>query len=230
MSSLQDLRSLNALKRRVVACRLCPRLVEYREGVKPRASFAGEDYWRKPVPGFGDVDGRLLVVGLSPALHGGNRTGRVFTGDSSGRFLVRALHAAGFANQPLSESRGDGLVYTDCYVTAAVKCAPPGDRPTPSEFMNCAPYLDREVSMMKNLTSVLTLGGMAFRSYLGHLSRTGVDIAGFKFSHGGIFRFEGRPTLYASYHPSPRNTNTGVLTQPMLVKVLLGIRAGFLKA
>jgi uracil-DNA glycosylase len=220
----------NALKGRVIACRLCPRLVKFRENVKPRTSFAGEDYWRRPVPGFGDINGRLLVVGLSPAAHGANRTGRVFTGDSSGRFLVRALHSAGFANQPLSEARGDGLVYTDCYVTAAVKCAPPGDKPSRAEFRNCSTYLDEEISMMTNLRSVLTLGALAFRAYLDHLSRTGEDIRGLKFSHGNIYRFEGRPTVYASYHPSPRNTNTGVLTQDMLAKVLGGICSDFLKA
>ena len=221
---------LKALDRKVVACRLCPRLVEFRESVRPRAAFASEEYWRRPVTGFGDINGRLLVVGLSPAAQGGNRTGRVFTGDSSGRFLVRALHSAGFANQPISESRDDGLVYTDCYVTAAVRCAPPGDRPSPEEFRNCSPFLDGEISMMKDLKCVLALGALAFRAYLGHLSRKGVDVRGTRFSHGGVFRFEGAPTLYASYHPSPRNTNTGVLTQEMLTRVLGRIRTSSLRA
>lgn len=230
MSARRGLDSANALGRRIISCRLCPRLVNYRESVKPRASFVGEDYWRRPVPGFGDINGQLLVIGLSPAAHGGNRTGRVFTGDSSGRFLARALHSAGFANQPISESRGDGLVYTDCYVTAAVKCAPPGDRPSPAEFQNCSQYLDREISMMKNLKSVLTLGALAFRAYLDHLSRTGTDVKGLTFSHGKTFHFEGSPALYASYHPSPRNTNTGVLTEPMLLDVLREIRFDLLKA
>jgi uracil-DNA glycosylase len=230
MSGSTGLSSTAVLERRVVACRRCPRLVKFREGVKPRPSFAGEEYWRRPVPGFGDINGRLLVIGLSPAASGGNRTGRVFTGDSSGRFLVRALHSAGFANQPLSESRSDGLIYTDCYVTAAVKCAPPRDRPSPAEFRNCSTYLDREISMMGNLRSVLTLGALAFRAYLDHLSRTGADIKGLKFSHGKVYRFEGRPSVYASYHPSPRNTNTGVLTQEMLTSVLGLIRSDFPKA
>ncbi|HLQ06189.1 MAG TPA: uracil-DNA glycosylase [Nitrososphaerales archaeon] len=217
-SDAQD--SARALTRAVVACRRCPRLVSYREGVSPRASFASQRYWRKPVPGFGDLNGRLLVLGLAPALHGGNRTGRVFTGDSSGRFLVRALYDAGFANNPISESLDDGLVYTDCYVTAAVKCVPPGDKPAKEEFENCSAYLDAEISMMKNLTAVLALGALSFRAYIDHLDRQGVDVKGVKFLHGGDFKFKKGPALYASYHPSPRNTNTGKLTQKMLVSVL----------
>ena len=217
-SDAQD--SAKALTHTVVACRRCPRLVSYREGVSPRASFASQRYWRKPVPGFGDLNGRLLVLGLAPALHGGNRTGRVFTGDSSGRFLVRALYDAGFANNPISESLDDGLVYTDCYVTAAVKCVPPGDKPAKEEFENCSAYLDAEISMMKNLTAVLALGALSFRAYIDHLDRQGVDVKGVKFLHGGDFKFKKGPALYASYHPSPRNTNTGKLTQKMLVSVL----------
>lgn len=182
------------------------------------------------MPGFGDLRGRLMIIGLAPARTGALRTGRIFTGDASARLLVRALHSAGFANQPISESKDDGLIYTDCYVTAAVKCAPPGDRPSPAEFRNCSPYLDREVSMMKNLEAVLALGALAFRAYLDHLSQTGTSIRGVRFTHGGVFHFEGRPALYASYHPSPRNTNTGVLTQEMLVKVLRRIRSDLLKA
>ena len=182
------------------------------------------------MPGFGDLGGRLMIIGLAPARTGALRTGRIFTGDASARFLVRALHSAGFANSPGSESRDDGLVYTDCYVTAAVKCAPPGDRPSPAEFRNCSPYLDAEVSMMKNLEAVLVLGALAFKAYLDHLSRTGAGIRGASFAHGRVFRSEGRPALYASYHPSPRNTNTGVLTQEMLVRVLRRIHSDFLKA
>ncbi|MDG6988365.1 MAG: uracil-DNA glycosylase [Nitrososphaerota archaeon] len=213
-----------ALRARIVSCRRCPRLVRYREGIEPRASFAGQRYWRKPVPGFGDVDGRLLVLGLAPAQHGGARTGRIWTGDASSAFLVRALHATGFANQPRSESAEDGLVYRGCYLTAAVKCAPPGDKPTAEEFANCSPFLDQEVALMKNLEGVLALGSMAFRAYLSHLARSGADARGAKFVHGGVYRLAGSPTLYASYHPSPRNTNTGKLTQGMLVRVLRVIR------
>jgi uracil-DNA glycosylase family 4 len=179
------------------------------------------------VPGFGDLRGRLLVLGLAPAAHGGNRTGRVFTGDSSGRFLVRALHTTGFASTPTSESLEDGLTYHDCYVTAAVKCAPPGDRPAENEFQNCSRYMDAEIAFMENLESVLVLGALAFRAYLSHLHRHGVDVGRLRFSHGRVYPFDGSPTLYASYHPSPRNTNTGVLTQAMLVAVLEKIRSDF---
>ena len=224
-ASKRDWRSSpESLRLRVVDCRLCPRLVEFRETVKPKASLSHERYWRKPVTGFGDIGGRLLVLGLAPAASGGNRTGRVFTGDSSGRFLVKALHAAGFANQPVSESGEDGLVYTDCYLTAAVKCAPPGDRPTQAEFLNCSSYLEAEIAPMRNLKAVLALGSLAFRAYLDHLNRVGVSTRGVRFGHGAKFTFEGVPTLYGSYHPSPRNTNTGKLTQGMLVSVLRRIR------
>jgi len=219
--------SSSALRRKVVACRLCPRLVEYREQVRPKASFGSQQYWSRPVPGFGDLNGRLLVIGLAPAVHGGNRTGRVFTGDSSGRFLVRALHTARFANQPVSESMDDGLVYADCYVTAAVKCAPPGDRPTVDEFANCSVYLDAEIALMKNLKTVLALGALAFKSYLDHLRAEGANVKGLEFAHGRAYTFPEKPTLYASYHPSPRNTNTGLLTHRMLVALLERIRSGF---
>jgi uracil-DNA glycosylase family 4 len=211
------------LRQKIIKCRRCPRLTQFRERVKPRASYSTQHYWRRPVPGFGDLDGRLLVLGLAPALHGGNRTGRVFTGDSSGRFLIKALHAAGFANQPISESIDDGLVYLDCYLTAAVKCAPPGDRPTNLEFENCSVYLSTELALMKNLRAVLVLGAMAFNAYRGQVGlRRGAGA--FKFAHGKKYTIKGGPTLYASYHPSPRNTNTGRLTEDMLVSVLENIR------
>ena len=217
------------LRKTIIQCRLCPRLVTYRETAKPRPTFAKEHYWRKPVPGFGDLNGRLLVIGLAPASSGGMRTGRIFTGDLSSTFLVASLYSAGFANQSRSDFLDDGLVYTDCYVTAALKCAPPGDKPTPQEFANCAPYLDEEVALMRNLVSVLALGALAFRAYMGHLSRKGVRVRGLRFKHGEIYRFQGMPTLYASYHPSPRNTNTGKLTPAMLAGVLTEIKRGFAK-
>ena len=152
------------------------------------------------------------------------RTGRIFTGDASSSFLVDALHAAGFANQPSSDSLDDGLVYTDCYLTAAVKCAPPGDKPTLQEFANCSPYLEDELALLTNLESVLALGSIAFRACLGHMRRGGANVAGARFEHGAVYRFRGMPALYASYHPSPRNTNTGKLTHPMLLGVLRKIR------
>ena len=215
------------LYQRIIQCRLCPRLVDYRENVKPRASFARERYWRRPVPGFGDLNGRLLVIGLAPATSGGMRTGRIFTGDLSSTFLVAALHSAGFANQSRSDSLDDGLSYIDCYLTAAVKCAPPGDKPTPVEFASCAPYLDEEIALMEKLESVLALGAFAFKAYLGHLARRGIGVRGLKFAHGEVYRFPEMPTLYASYHPSPRNTNTGKLTHSMLAGVLANIKRDF---
>lgn len=199
--------------------------MEFRESVPVRASYSNQEYWRKPVPGFGDLGGGLLVLGLAPAAQGGNRTGRIFTGDASSRFLVKALHATGFANKPLSESVDDGLVYSGCYLTAAVKCAPPGDRPSVEEFANCREYLDSEIGLMKNLKAILALGALAFGAYLETLERNSVEADGAKFIHGKKYAFEGFPTLYCSYHPSPRNTNTGRLTMPMLVSVLERIKS-----
>lgn len=215
------------LSRAVVSCEKCPRLREYARFVANNrpARFADSDFWARPVPGFGDLDARVLIIGLAPARTGGGRTGRIFTGDATSTFLVRALHEAGFANQPRSESRRDGLLYTDCYLTAAVKCAPPGDKPSRDEVINCSHYLDREMVLLRRLSSVLALGSLAFRAYLDHLVRTGVDVRGCKFSHGAVYRFEGHPALYASYHPSPRNTNTGVLTARMLSAVLERVKS-----
>lgn len=154
----------------------------------------------------------------------GDRTGRVFTGDESARFLVRALYEAGYANQPTSESSDDGLAYTDCYVTAVVKCAPPQNRPIAKEFENCGVYLDSELRLLRNVRSVLALGGGAFGAYLGHVKKKGITTRGARFAHGSRYTFEGLPTLYASYHPSPQNTYTGRLTKEMLLSVLVKIR------
>lgn len=219
--------SERALRRRIVSCTLCPRLVEYRQNIEPKGAWADQAYWRRPVPGFGDLGARLLVIGLAPASHGGERTGRIFTGDASSRFLVKALHSAGFANQPISESRGDGLVYTDCYLTAAVKCAPPGDRPDPGEVRACSRHLEEEIALLSNLRAVLALGSLAFRAYLDHLGKAGTHARVGRFSHGAVLRFEEGPALYTSYHPSPRNTHTGKLTIEMLMKVLNRIKDDF---
>ena len=207
-----------------MVCRRCPRLVGFRENVVPRAAYQRDRYWRKPVPGFGDPDAELVVVGLAPAAQGGNRTGRVFTGDNSGRFLVRALHKAGFANQPVSESRDDGLVYSNCYVTAAVKCAPPGDRPSRSEFDRCGAYLDAELVLLKRAKVILALGSLAMRAVVESERRRGHATPGLEFAHGARYRITGGRLLVASYHPSPRNTNTGKLTENMLTGLLLWIK------
>ena len=208
----------------IVQCRRCPRLVRYRETVPPRKRFGSERYWRRPVPGFGDPEASLVVIGLAPAAHGGNRTGRVFTGDESGRFLVRALYEAGYANQPTSEARDDGLVYTDCYVTAAVKCAPPHDKPTAEEFENCGSWLDSELRLLTKAKAVVALGKGAFDAYLSYANSHGAITKGLRFSHGKKYALGRLPTLYASYHPSPRNTHTGKLTMKMLLALLARIK------
>ncbi len=220
---------LGALQREVVACRACPRLVEYRERKalrERRRSFEDWDYWGAPVPGHGDPNARLLIVGLAPASHGANRTGRMFTGDPTADFLMRALHKAGFANQPTSQHRGDGLMLTDAYETAAARCAPPNDRPTPAELTNCRRFLAAELAMLGNVRAVLALGRVAFDHFLRALSEiTGERLRG-KFGHGAVEDLgPGLPTLFASYHPSPRNTNTGRLTEADLDAVLESIRA-----
>jgi uracil-DNA glycosylase family 4 len=208
--------SIAELSSDVVSCKKCPRLVRFREMVPARAAFRDQDYWRKPVPGFGDVRARIVILGLAPAAHGGNRTGRVFTGDASAKFLVRSLHAAGLASKPASLSRDDGLVLTDCYMTAAVKCVPPGDRPTPEEFRNCSAYLDAELELLSRAEAIVALGQLAFRSILDWAASRGAETSGMKFEHGREYRFEELPAVYACYHPSPRNTYTGKLTRRMM--------------
>jgi uracil-DNA glycosylase family 4 len=223
--------SLEGIRREVVDCRRCPRLVAYREriGREPKREFRGSAYWARGVPGFGDPRARLVAVGLAPAAHGSNRTGRVFTGDRSAAFLVRAFHAAGFANQPTSTARGDGLAYRDLYLTAAVRCAPPGNQPSASETLNCAPYLERELRLLVEARAVLALGGFAWAAVKTAASRAyGVEVPRTPFGHGACAPLgAGLPTLWASFHPSPQNTNTGRLTHPMLVELLQRIRASY---
>ncbi len=214
----------------VVGCRLCPRLVDFREGVRVRRAFEGQEYWRRPVPGFGDPDAWLVIIGLAPAAHGGNRTGRVFTGDESGRFLMEALHEAGLANKPASVYRGDGLRLEGCYITAAVKCVPPDNKPTPEEFLACSGYLDAELRLLGNARAALALGQMAFRSYMDYVRRAGKDVRGVRFAHGASYRTDGLPVAYASYHPTPRNTYTKKLTKKMLVDLLHRIKAAHCSA
>ena len=220
---------LAQLTTEIIACRRCHRLVEHREhiGRVKRASYTGWDYWAKPVPSFGDPLAPLMALGLAPAAHGGNRTGRVFTGDASATFLIKAMHQAGLANQPVSDHRDDGLIYTGVYVCAAVRCVPPGDRPTPEEQRTCLPYLAREMQLLPNLRVVLALGQIAFQAALRALVDLRLDNEGqqqrlrAKFAHGEVYRFEpGLPLLVGCYHPSPRNTNTGRLTMDQLVETL----------
>jgi uracil-DNA glycosylase len=223
--------SLRLLRDEIVDCRRCPRLVTFRERVarERKRQYRDETYWGRPVPGFGDPAARLVVVGLAPAAHGANRTGRVFTGDRSAAFLVSAFHATGFASQPTSEHRGDGLRYTDLYLTAAVRCVPPDNRPTPPERAACRPFLERELALLPRARAYLALGGFAWEATLDAASRLfTVERPRTPFGHGACAPLgAGRPMLWASYHPSPQNTNTGKLTAPMLVGLLERIRASW---
>lgn len=208
----------------ITECRRCPRLVKFRENVPEKEKFAGQTYWKKPVPGFGDPEAYLLILGLAPSAQGGNRTGRIFTGDESARFLFKALHKEGFASQSTSESLHDGLKLHGCYITAAVKCVPPDNKPNAAEQKNCFPYLLNEFFLLKNISAVLALGGFAFTAYLDYIKSQNGPKVKHRFRHGEKHQIEGFPDLYASYHPSPQNTNTGKLTEPMICKVLKQIR------
>jgi uracil-DNA glycosylase family 4 len=215
--------SLEALAAEVSACRACPRLVEWRERVAAEkvARYADWDYWARPVPGFGDPNAHLLVVGLAPAAHGANRTGRPFTGDRSGDFLYAALHRCGYANQPTSVSIDDGLRLTGAFVTAPVKCAPPANKPTPAERDTCRPFLDREVALLPNVRVVLALGRFGWDA-----ACVSFDAGRPKpvFAHGAEAPLPGGRLLLGSYHVSQQNTFTGVLTEEMLDAVLLRAR------
>ena len=215
--------SLAALEAEIVACRACPRLVEWRERVarEKRAAFRDWDYWGRPVPGFGDPQARLVVVGLAPAAHGANRTGRVFTGDRSGDWLFRAMHRAGFANQPLAEHRDDGLELLDAYVAATVRCAPPDNRPTIEERDRCHPFFERELALLDRTRVYAALGGWA----LSRLAITEDMRPRPRFGHGAEFALSGGRTLLCSYHPSQQNTFTGRLTEPMFDAVFARARA-----
>ncbi|MGH2758787.1 MAG: uracil-DNA glycosylase [Actinomycetota bacterium] len=209
---------LNALREQVVRCRRCPRLVAWREEVArtKRSSFASEEYWGRPVPGFGDPKARVIVLGLAPAAHGGNRTGRVFTGDRSGDWLFRAMHRAGLANRPASTHRDDGLRLRDAYVTAAVKCAPPANRPTPQERDECLPYFASEIELLRDARVIVCLGSFAWDAALRTLSTLGHKVRPRpSFGHGAE-AVVGPYTLVGSYHPSQQNTFTGKLTEEML--------------
>jgi uracil-DNA glycosylase len=226
---LPELSPLALLNEEVIHCRRCSRLRSYGEAValEKRRAYRDWDYWGKPVPSFGDERARVLILGLAPGAHGSNRTGRPFTGDGSGDFLYPVLYDAGFASQPKSVSRDDGMVLKDCRITAAVRCAPPGNKPEPAELENCAPYLDREIAHLKSLRVVVCLGRIAFDGYLRHLARTGgiERRSAFVFSHGAEYTFPGRPSLLASFHPSLQNTNTGKLTRPMFLRIFERARA-----
>jgi len=223
------LKSLQILNRQIIACRQCPRLVEYREevGRVKRRAFRDQDYWAKPVPGFGDPRARMLLIGLAPGAHGANRTGRMFTGDSSGNFLYRALYETGFASQPTSLSSDDGLALTDAYISAAVRCAPPDNKPLPEEIRTCRPYLEKDLELLRDLRVVVALGRLAFDVYLAILrdQHKITRRSDFVFGHNQEHRTgPGQPILLSSFHPSQQNTSTGKLTDTMFRAVFLNVR------
>ena len=208
---------LDKLNTEIISCRKCPRLVEWREEVARvrRKAYQDQEYWGKPVPGFGDSKARVLVVGLAPGAHGSNRTGRQFTGDASGGFLFPALYRAGFANQPAAESRSDGLILKEMYITASGRCAPPDNKPTPGELDNCQPYLEREIDLLKPKV-IVCLGRIAFERILKIFS---IRNSGFKFAHGMTYQLATGEWILCSYHPSQQNTLTGKLTVEMFDEI-----------
>lgn len=220
---------LEELNKEIIQCRKCPRLVEHREqiGVVQRRAYRGEEYWCKPITGFGDPQARLLVVGLAPGAHGANRTGRIFTGDRSGDYLYRALFETGFANQPESVSRQDGLVLRDAYITCPVRCVPPDNKPTKEEILACRPFLVRELAYLANVKLVVALGNIGLQAYLSVLQDQGRirSRSPFRFAHGALFRaYKGGPLLLTSYHPSQQNTSTKRLTAEMLREIFFRSR------
>lgn len=217
------MRSLSVLNRHIITCVACPRLVTYRQAiaVEKRRQYREWTYWGRPVPGFGDPDARLYVLGLAPAAHGGNRTGRVFTGDRSGDWLYEALHRYGFANQPSSQHRSDGLTLLDCYIGATVRCAPPGNKPAPEEFEACRPYVKEELRLLRRMLVIAVLGKVAFDHYFKACREMGYRLPSPlpAFGHGSRYRLPWNVTLICSYHPSQQNTFTGKLTRPMFHSV-----------
>lgn len=209
--------TLEKLNQEIIQCRKCPRLVEWREEMArvKRRAYQDQDYWGKPVPGFGDPKARVLVVGLAPGAHGSNRTGRQFTGDASGGFLFPALYRAGFANQPSVESRSDGLILKDMYITASGRCAPPQNKPKSEELNNCQPYLEREIEILKPRV-IVCLGRIAFDRILKVFS---VKSSRMKFGHGAFYKLDNRIWLLSSYHPSQQNTSTKKLTVNMFDEI-----------
>jgi uracil-DNA glycosylase family 4 len=220
--------ALHVINSEVILCRRCPRLVEFREAVgrEKRRAYLDHDYWAKPVPGFGNPGARAVILGLAPGAHGSNRTGRPFTGDSSGRFMYPILHRIGFASQPNADSRDDGLRLLDAYITAAVRCAPPDNKPSPGEIANCAPFLDRELQALKRMKVLVALGRIGFDAYLNHLKRVGVltSKSAYSFGHGATYTMPNGVILLASYHPSNQNTATGKLTAAMFEQIFLTAR------
>ena len=214
---------LTVLNKEVVACTRCPRLVAYRAEVArvKRRAYLGWEYWGKPVPGFGDPSAPVLIMGLAPGAHGSNRTGRPFTGDASGNFMYPVLYETGFANQATATDRNDGLKLKNLYITAAVRCAPPDNKPLPEELAECSHFLDRELAGLKDVKVVVALGKIGFEAYLNYLKRRGLIASkkAYVFKHGASYRMPDGNVLLASYHPSNQNTQTGKLTRKMFVEI-----------
>ena len=223
-----SVRTVPALNAQVVACTRCPRLRAWCEAValEKRRAYRDQEYWGKPVPSFGDPEARVLLLGLAPGAHGSNRTGRPFTGDGSGAFLYPLLWEAGFASQPQAVHRDDGMVLRGMLITSVVRCAPPENKPTAAEQANCAPWLDAELSLLRNLRVSVALGRIAFGGYTAWLQRTGriLHRRGMRFAHGAEYPLPDGTWLLGTYHPSLQNTNTGRLTAPMLLRVLTRAR------
>ena len=220
--------SWGELERAIITCRECPRLVAWREEVAQtkRKAYRDADYWGKPVPGFGHPDARVLILGLAPGAHGSNRTGRMFTGDSSGETLFGALYRTGFADQPTAHHRNDGLTLSDVFITAVGRCVPPANRPTTRELANCRPFLMREIALLSRLEVVVALGQVAFDGYRRLLRETGHDVPKMKFAHGMNCAIPGPiPRMVASYHPSRQNTQTGRLTLKMFDRLFADLRS-----
>ena len=218
--------SIKSLENKVIKCRQCIRLVNFREkiAIEKRKSYANWEYWGKPVPGYGTETAKIMILGLAPAAHGGNRTGRVFTGDKSAEFLFKCLYHVGLSNQPNSEHRNDGLKLNG-YITAAVKCVPPGDKPTAEEKENCEKFLDEEFKILKNIKIVLGLGKIGFDSCLKYIRKQyPLKMKDYKFGHGVRYEMPNDIILYGAFHPSPRNVNTGRLNFDMMVKFLNQIK------
>ncbi len=214
---------LTILNREVVECRRCPRLVAYRENIarEKKRAYRDWEYWGKPVPGFGDPHARVLIMGLAPGAHGSNRTGRPFTGDSSGKFMYPVLYETGFASQATSISRDDGMGLTNLYITAAVRCAPPDNKPLPQELAECSRFLDRELDGLKDVKVIVALGKIGFDAYLNYVKRRGsvTSKKDYIFKHGASYQMPDGKVLLASYHPSNQNTATGKLTREMFVEI-----------
>ena len=219
--------ALSKLQKEITQCEACPRLREHCKQVAQvkRRAYLDWDYWGRPVPSFGDENARLLLIGLAPGAHGANRTGRMFTGDASGDFLFRTMHKAGFASQAEGRQAGDGLKLLDSYITGAGRCAPPDNKPTPEELANCRPYLEKELTLLKNVNAVVVLGRIAFETYLGILRDNGKLTSKPAFGHGVVLDL--RPWVVCSYHPSQQNTQTGRLTEQMFLDVFETARSLF---